>query len=248
MKLIVKRILNTFGYDIVRRPYPDSLGRHLSNILKSENVNVVFDVGAHYGEFAKLLREIGYLGVIHSFEPVEESFSILQSCANRDQNWVAHKLALGSRPMRQQIHVTRGSSMSSFLDPNRFAREQFVKDSRVSYDEEVCVERLDAVFFSLVEGIEEPRCYLKLDTQGWDLNVMEGASACLNNIYAMQSELSIRPIYDGMPTYIESIEALGKLGFAVSGIFPVKHDSNGAMIEMDCVLINLPLTNPGATG
>ncbi len=248
MKLLLKRLLNTFGYDIVQVPYPDSLGRKLSDLLRKESVNVVFDVGAHHGEFAMSLRRIGYSGHIHSFEPVADSFSVLQSRASRDQSWFVHHLALGAAAGNRQIHVTCGSAMASFLNSSSYGSSQFERDSQVIHDEEVSVARLDAIFLSTVQGIEAPHCYLKLDTQGWDLEVMEGAKGCLQAICAMQSELSLKPIYDGMPTYLESLETLVNMGFSVAGMFAVKHDSSGAMIEVDCLFINTKAAHLQGTG
>ena len=241
MKLLFKRLLRSWGYDIVRVPYPNSLERHLAYILETKCINVVLDVGGHHGEFAASLRNAGYRGVIHSFEPVSASFTILQARASRDKKWIAHKLALGTSSGERRIHVTSGSSMSSFLNPNAFARAQFMSDSQILHDETVKVSRLDLEFAAIASCVEEPRCYLKLDTQGWDLEVLNGASGCLDKIYAMQSELSIRPIYDGMPTYVDTLQTLSTLGFGVSGMFPVKLDTCGAMIEVDCVLVKLGL-------
>lgn len=238
MKSLIKQLFNTFGLDVVQLPHPDSLGRHLSNLFDRKSVNFVIDVGAHHGEFAKFLRGIGYKGIIHSFEPVKESFLQLQNNASGDVNWFTHQIALGASSQRKNIHVSDSNVMSSFLNTSSFARDQFKKDSVVLYEEEVTVERLDLVFSSLIGKIETPQCYLKLDTQGWDLDVVEGSSACLKYFCAMQSEISFKPIYEGMPTYMKSIETLAKLDFVVSGMFPVKHDVNGAVIEMDCVLIN----------
>ena len=237
MKNLVKNLLGAFGYDLVRIPYPYSLGRHLQELFSKFNVNIVFDVGAHYGEFAKSLRTIGYTGIIHSFEPVEESFSVLKSCQKNDRLWTAHKLALGSVSEQRRIHVAEGSEMSSFLNANRYSNEQFVEDSKVSHDEEVTVERLDTLSPGLICGIRQPSIYLKIDTQGWDYEVIKGAKRLLGHISAIQSELSFIPIYERMPTYIEVIEVLNSCGFYLSGIFPVKHDASGRLIEADCVFI-----------
>ena len=49
------------------------------------------------------------------------------------------------------------------------------------------------------------RVYLKLDTQGTDLDVVEGASGALEAVDALQSEVAVRPIYEGVPELAQSL-------------------------------------------
>lgn len=80
--------------------------------------------------------------------------------------------------------------------------------------------------------------YLKLDTQGFDLEVLMGASSLLPNVCALQTEASVRAIYDGMPDYRETLDYLSKSGFALSHSFPVCHDRALRLVEFDCVAVN----------
>ena len=84
-------------------------------------------------------------------------------------------------------------------------------------------------------GVRRP--FLKLDTQGYDLSVIQGADQSLRSIAVLQVELSVIPIYEGMPTYLETIASLNALGFSLSNLFPVAMDSEGRLIEFDCVMI-----------
>jgi hypothetical protein len=97
--------------------------------------------------------------------------------------------------------------------------------------------RLDEIFDDLVEGVSQPRVYLKLDTQGWDVEVFAGAAGCLDRVVAMQSELSVQPLYEGMPSYQEALEVYSAAGFEVSGMFPLVRDAALRLIEFDCVLV-----------
>jgi hypothetical protein len=78
---------------------------------------------------------------------------------------------------------------------------------------------------------------LKIDTQGYDLKVLEGAAGRLDFIEALQSEISFRRIYDGMPNFEESIEKMAQMGFELTGLFPVMRDERLRIIEMDCVMV-----------
>jgi hypothetical protein len=76
-----------------------------------------------------------------------------------------------------------------------------------------------------------------MDTQGWDMHVLEGAVGCLDKIAALQSELSIKPIYQNMTTYQESLKYMNQLGFEMSATFPVTRDNLFRLIEMDCIMV-----------
>jgi hypothetical protein len=99
----------------------------------------------------------------------------------------------------------------------------------------VPVRRLDHVVEELNLG---PRgVFLKMDTQGWDLEVIRGAEACLPRIAALQSEMSVVPIYEGMPSYLDMLRELHGRGFEPAAMFPVSRQADLRLIEFDCVLV-----------
>jgi len=83
-----------------------------------------------------------------------------------------------------------------------------------------------------------PHVLLKIDTQGYDLEVLKGARQSLSSISAVQTELACQKIYRGMPGYIDVLKVLDRHGFQLSGVFPVSADTALRIIEADCVLIN----------
>jgi hypothetical protein len=102
------------------------------------------------------------------------------------------------------------------------------------------VRRLDAILPKLLAGIESPRVFLKMDTQGFDNEVVEGASGCLDQVLGVQSEISVIPLYNGMPHYTESLALYERLGFALVDLFVVNRQ-DGFVLEYDCVM-----ARPGA--
>jgi FkbM family methyltransferase len=145
--------------------------------------------------------------------------------------------ALGNADGPMEINVTESTAIASFLSPNVYAREQFGGKSAVKRTEQVEVKRLDSVFSDCIAHIPNPRVFLKMDTQGYDLRVLEGARNCLRRVLAIQSELSVRKIYEGMPDFVEAISALSALGFELSALFPVTIDRNLRVVELDCVVV-----------
>ena len=81
------------------------------------------------------------------------------------------------------------------------------------------VTLLDTILMPLIKSDKPRGIYLKLDTQGFDLEVLKGAEASLDFILALQTEASVRPIYDGAPSFQETIDFATARGFIVSGFF-----------------------------
>jgi hypothetical protein len=99
------------------------------------------------------------------------------------------------------------------------------------------IRRLDAVFDECMAGIPARRLYLKIDTQGFDLEVLRGADGVLANFQGAQTEVSFVPIYHQMPKYFESLRELESRGFSVVDFMPVLRANKGPlMMEMDCIM------------
>ena len=147
-------------------------------------------------------------------------------------------MALGERQETSEINVTEFSVFSSFLRPNKYSSNEYGTQSAIRSTEDVQVERLDDCWAELI-GSHKPNTYLKMDTQGWDLEVLRGAEGCLPDIVAFQSEVSVQQFYDGMPTMTESLNTIERIGYSMSGLFPVNLDKAMRVIDFDCVAIRV---------
>jgi FkbM family methyltransferase len=237
----IRNLLRRRGYEVIR-VFSDSraeslLALHSAKLFRQFGINCVLDVGAHVGGYGAWLRNNGYEGFIVSFEPVDGNFRLLQQRRQNDSRWTAHALALGSRDEEKEINVTNASNFSSFFNPTDKSRAEFGDLSAVRSREPVRVRRLDSLLRDVMPPLDDPRIYLKLDTQGWDLEVLKGATGCIDRVVAVQSEVSVQALYGGMPGIGDSLQALRELGFTVSGFFPVVLDSDLAIIELDCVAV-----------
>jgi FkbM family methyltransferase len=231
---LTRQLVRSLGYDVVRFPR-ESHRDHLQAVLSRFEIDSVLDVGAHRGAFVHLVREAGYKGFIASFEPVAESFAVLHAASTKDPRWEVHRLALGSEAGIAPLNVSRDSRFSSFRAGSAYAGE-FFPESVAEDRREVQVARLDAIFGQVLP-LPEPRAFLKLDTQGWDFEVLDGATGCLGAVRAMQIEVAVKPLYEGVPTHLDALPRLQELGFELSGIFPVVRDSGLRIVELDCVLV-----------
>lgn len=239
---LVRSYLRRVDYDLA--PYPpnakqaaESLADHLRAVFAAMNINCLLDVGANNGQYGAFLRDIGYTGRIVSFEPVRRNFDELTLRARGDSKWVCHQLALGEQSGEREMRLTRYSVFDSFLAPNDYSASEFGGESDVIGAEKVMVHRLDGIFDDCVAGMDDARVFLKMDTQGYDLKVIEGATGCMDRMLAVQTELSVKPIYENMPAYLDVVPLLNRLGFDVTGLFPVNRDASLRVIEFDCVAI-----------
>jgi FkbM family methyltransferase len=197
--------------------------------IKRRGINIVVDAGANKGFYSKHLRMMGYSGQILAFEPVRETFEELAAAAAGDPKWKVFNLALGREAGEIDFNVVKCDSgretvLSSALTPLYASGEK----SRV----EVC--RLDEILPSQAEA-DPARIFLKMDTQGFDLEVFEGART-LADIRLLQSEISVVPLYEGMPHYTESLRAYESAGFSLLDLFVVNRTSSGGILEYDCLM------------
>jgi FkbM family methyltransferase len=239
---VVKRVIYTaagvLGYHVgLRPPTADTLQGHLATLFDRFEFNCVIDVGAHQGGFGRLVRDLGYPGRIVSFEPVPANFARLQEASAADAEWLTHRQALGAESGRRAIHVTRQSSLPSLRPPSAYGQAYFKGQLEVIDTPLIEVGRLDDAFVTCIEGLPDPRVFLKIDTQGYDLEVIRGGANCMGRILAIQSEVSVQAIYEGVPNYTDAIAELNALGFELSGLFPVTLDRKLRLIEMNCVMI-----------
>ncbi len=214
------------------------VGQHVASILECLAVDCVLDVGANEGQWAGALRRSGYHGRIVSFEPVKAVFERLQIAAREDPLWDTHCLALGCQDATVALHRTKNSVFSSVLRPSCYAQNRWGDGTEIVSEEIAPLRRLDGLLPLLLNDLATTRLFLKMDTQGFDQQVFDGAKGLLSRIVGLQSELSVIPIYDGMPGWLEALSAFTQQGFSPTEFFPVvRAMPYGVLWEFDCVMI-----------
>ena len=233
----VKRRAHRLGLDIVQYRSARSLAGHTEALLSGLTVSCVLDAGANVGQYGSFLRSIGYAGQIVSFEPVPDVYAQLRRRASGDAKWLTVNTALGRESGSATINVTRGSVLSSLHTPLDTDGRSLSGSMQLERQETVTVSRLDEMVDEHVDRTSPQRLFLKCDTQGWDLEVLEGAKGCLDDVVAIQVEMSVVPIYRDMPDWLDSMTYLHHLGFEPTGFFPVTYISETRVLEFDCVMV-----------
>ena len=205
-------------------------------LLDMYGVNCVIDVGAHAGQYGERLRAGGYTGRIVSFEPTPAGFAELERVADGDPKWTAHRLALGREDGTATMNAVPGT-LSSILPPTKFGAGRYPKLQQPE-EIEVDVRRLDGMLDEVLDGLRRPRVFLKLDTQGFDLDVFAGAGERIREFVGIQSEVALMEIYKGMPRMPEALAAYEEAGFEIAALYPVSRQTKTArVLEYDCVMV-----------
>ena len=232
----LRQALRRKGYVFMRRTNPyHYLGRRLM-LMRSYGIDLVLDVGANTGQYAKLLRKLGYQGEIVSFEPMRAPFlELLRNCEN-DAAWSCRDYALGDVEGVERIHVS-GNSVSSSILPMLAEHERHAPASHVIAQEEIAVRRLDALPDWL--GWSGRSIWLKIDVQGYEEQVLAGAAAHQDKIKAIQVELSLRPLYSQQLTMLPMLKRLDELGFDPVAFEPGFADmTTGEYLQVDGIFRN----------
>ncbi|NNG04922.1 MAG: FkbM family methyltransferase [Inquilinus sp.] len=210
--------------------------RNLATLLAHHRIDLVFDVGANIGQYARRLRRAGYAGRIVSFEPQAAAHAALAGAAAGDPGWdVAPRVAVGDSDRPVTLNISAESDMSSAL-PFTAEMAELLDSAAYSGTETVPQARLDALFDDHARPGD--RVLLKSDTQGYDRQVLDGAAGVFDSVAAIQLELSIVPVYVGEPSWREMIDHLETLGFHPALFIPGYFNRRTArLIAMDGVFV-----------
>lgn len=216
--------------DILPQPAAQA---HLRNLVQLHRIDLVLDVGANRGQFARHVRRLGFQGRIVSFEPQSSLQGQLKAEASRDPDWMIVPCALGATAGTLRLQVFRNDTFSSLHPMNALGRERFAELVAEEKTEQVAIRTLDEVWPE-ISGGGPHRVLLKTDTQGHDLAVLQGATEVLGRTQAILTEAAMQPIYDDAPLYAELAAWLAARGFVPSGLFPIAHRREDlALIELD---------------
>lgn len=241
LKTAVGNFLRKRGYHVFSGDFLDkaNLSLHLRNLLVTQKVDCIFDVGANKGQYYAFLRDaVGYRGLVISFEPVQRLHAVLKQQAASDPNWIVFGCALGRSSGMAEFNVMKGDQLSSFRTPSTNLTDRFHVSNTVVSVEHVAVRTLDEVYDEVAAKHPFTRPYLKIDAQGFDLEVAQGGLKCLDKFVGLQCEASLLSLYEGAPTFEETLAFFKARGLAPSAFFPVATDQKLRLIDSDCVFVN----------
>lgn len=216
-KTLTRKLLWKSGFKIYTRhslPMGNLVSKDLHNEHAQKPFQVIFDVGANVGQAAFQLREMFPKSCIYSFEPITTVFEELKKNFQRDVNFFPYKLALGAQKKWVDVFLqskTRYHSLSEGLnipDPETQNRKE-------------CVEVVTLNDFCKEHNIEQID-FLKIDAEGFDLEVLKGSKALLEHkkIRCIFIEVGFNPDLDPRYTsFFEVNEFLKPYGYRLRSIY-----------------------------
>jgi FkbM family methyltransferase len=218
-----QRLVQKAGYDLKRYAPPGDELHRLVHFCHERGTKLLLDVGANVGQFALLMRQAGFRETIVSFEPQRSAHTALRNFAVGDNRWiVGDRLALGSRSGEIEINIAANSQSSSVLR----MRDRHVRgDPSSSYvtTEKAPMTTLN-LFVAAHPELERRNCALKVDTQGYEMEVLIGAADLLPEVAVVFLEMSLVELYEGQASFIELFAFLENLGFSCVSLAPVFAD------------------------
>lgn len=236
VKKFIKALARSLGVEVTRYSPSSSPSAQLIRALKVAGVNVVFDIGANEGQFAREIREHGYTGKIVSFEPLSSAHWKLRSLSVDDLNWVVHdRTAVGAQDGEAVIHIA-GNSVSSSILPMLESHTRAAPSSSYVGSERVPIARLDSL--SKTYLTPESKLFIKIDTQGYEWQVLDGAYETLHEARGVLCELSLVPLYQGQKLWRDIVDRLDTYGFVLWAVQPVFTDPRtGQTLQMDGIFL-----------
>jgi len=215
-KKIIKKILYSLGLDLHRLSPASNPSAQLLAALNHVQADVVFDIGANIGQFAQELRSVGFSGEIVSFEPLSSAHAVLSKAAQADAKWKIHpRAAVGDQDGEIEINIA-GNSVSSSVLPMLDAHSSAAVGSAYVASERTPLIRLDSVAPTYLSAHARP--FIKIDTQGFESQVLDGAAETLKRAHGVLLELSLVPLYEGQTHWLEMIQRMADQGFTLWSI------------------------------
>jgi FkbM family methyltransferase len=234
----VKTLLSRMGLEVHRLSLESNAALQARKGLDRFNVNLVFDVGANVGQFASGLRSVGYNGGLVSFEPLSAAHRILSEVARGDRMWHIHpRSAIGNQDGEIEINIARNSVSSSLL-PMTDAHRAASKSSINVGAERAPICRLDSIAPNYLTT--SSRAVLKIDAQGFEWEVLDGASNTLPRLQGVLCELSLVPLYERQRLWLEVVRRLESEGFTLWSVRQGFIDPrDGRTLQLDATFFRL---------
>lgn len=205
--------------------------RRRTRLLNHFGITKILDVGANTGQYAQELRKVKFEGTIVSFEPITSVFEELQKNMAGDSKSILKNFALGDKNETKTINIAKNLASSSFFSRTKYFEEIATQTEYIS-EEKVEIKVLDAIFDSICD--KNDVVFLKLDTQGYEKNILNGATESLKKVKGVQIELALKPTYEDAPNFKEILKIMEDAGFTLYSLEEGFEDENsGRLLEVD---------------
>jgi FkbM family methyltransferase len=240
IRAAINHLLRSRGWEVRKLSAETDPLFHLVKVLQFASIDLVIDVGANTGQFAQGIRDFGFKGDIVSLEPLSTAHATLLSQSAQDPRWHVHaRTAIGDEDGELEINIA-GNSLSSSILPMLATHATAAHDSTYIARERTAVARLDAVALEYIK--DDARCFVKIDTQGYERQVLDGAPETLRKARGVMCELSLLHLYEGQCLWDDLRSRLQAEGFTLWALQPGFTDPrSGRTLQVDGIFLREPL-------
>lgn len=237
IKKTIKKWLRHYGKEI--KPideYFEKLEPVKNDWLKSFNVKTIFDVGSSDGGYAKKIRQVFPNAMIYSFEAIPESYQKLLLNFKHDNKLKAFNVCLNNYNGTCEFNISEYSGSSSILKMNDMHKKAYPYTAKHKIAVVEC-KTLDTLVAEK-SLVPEETILLKLDVQGAEWNILEGAKELIKKVKIVFMEVSFHTLYDNSILFTDIIIKMNSLGFKVKGIENVSQSLvDGTYLQCDAYFI-----------
>jgi FkbM family methyltransferase len=233
--IFINELLQNVGVQI--KKYPPLDFRRRISMIHSNGINKILDIGANTGIYGMEMRKFGYSGEIISFEPLTDAFKELSKNSKKDKKWRIQNYAIGDFDGETIINISKNSVSSSILEilPEHYEKE---KNAKYIDKEKIKICKLDTVYTDFYKPGD--KVFLKIDTQGYEKNVLDGARKSIPYISGLQVELSLVSLYIGSSLFLEMIEYINSFGFTLCSVENGFYDEKtGRLMQLDGIFFRI---------
>lgn len=206
-------LVHRVGFDVTR----DTFKHRFVYQMLQHGIDTVLDIGANGGQFGKLLRQSKFAGQIHSVEPLHSAYEVLAATAAGDPRWTTQRAAVSAEVGTLTMNVA-GNSVSSSVLPMLERHASAAPSAQYVATEDVPATTVDEIVKTA--GLDPERTLLKIDVQGYEREVLDGAAATLASFRGVRTEMSLVQLYEGQALMPEIVDLLGRHGFELWFIDP----------------------------
>jgi len=206
--------------------------------LTNSGIRTILDVGANKGQFAQLARKVFPAARIHSFEPLPDCFSEMKVALKGDNNFFAYNKALGKEPSFLDFYRSSHSPSSSFLQMEDLHKQAF-PESKGGQEKEAIRVEVDTLDHFYETTKPEVNILLKIDVQGFESEVLAGASSMLEQVSVVIIEMSILKLYKDQPLFHDVYTTMYNQGFRYHGnLSQMLHPATQEVVQIDAIFVN----------
>ena len=234
MKNLIKKILERIMNRRIKpiNIYEEKLEPIKEIWLKNKNIQTIFDIGAHNGGYATRARKIFPKARIYSFEALQDEYKNLINRFEGDDLFSGHNIALSNYNGETPFYKSDYTGSSSILEMSDLHKSAYPYTANNKEIKIRCCTLDDYIIENKI--LVEDNILLKIDVQGAEMMVLEGASDLLDRTSVILSEVSFNTVYKSNVLFNDISEFLKKRRFKIEGIKNVSQSLvDGTYLQAD---------------